>query len=60
MMSVSVYRSKPTAHQAPGGYWFLRIHNTALCQTVEVSITSAKAKELIAMSVPQLADGGGL
>jgi hypothetical protein len=58
-MLVSIYRTKPNAHQAPGGYWFLRIENgvTSLC--TEIPITPAKADELQRIGTPRLEDGGG-
>lgn len=59
-MLAAVYQSKPTAHQAPGGYWFLRIVNPDSGVTVETAVTEKKAVELKAMGVPQLVDGGGL
>lgn len=60
MMLTGVYRSKPTTHQAPGGYWFLRVTNPDSGVAREVTLTPKKAEELIAIGVPQLPDGGGL
>lgn len=60
MMLVALYRSKPNAHTAPGGYWFLRITRAETGVAREVTLTPAKAAELEAMGVPRLEDGGGL
>lgn len=59
-MLVAVYQNKPTPHQTPGGYWFLRVVNPSTGAVVETVITYNKAVELKTMGVPQLADGGGL
>jgi hypothetical protein len=59
-MLVALYRSKPNAHTAPGGYWFLRLTNPLGGTCREVTLTPAKAAELEAMGVPRLEDGGGL
>lgn len=59
-MLVAVYRSVPTRHQAPGGYWFLRIVNPVTNGNIETPLTAGKAAEFILLGVPQLKDGGGL
>ena len=60
IMLTGLYRSKPNAHTAPGGYWFLRITNPDSGACREVTVTPAKAAELEALGVPRLPDGGGL
>lgn len=57
---LGVYRSKPHAHQAPGGYWFLRIGDSTTSKVSEVTLTPGKAAELLAMGIPQLPDGGNV
>lgn len=59
-MLVALYRSKPHSHQAPGGYWFLRITNPDTGSVTETTLTPSKAETLEFMGVPRLPDGGGL
>jgi len=55
---VSVYRSKPNTHQAPGGYWFMRVTPTGSSTYLDLSITPKRAQELKALGALQLPDGG--
>lgn len=59
-MLVAVYRAKPNAFQSKGGYWFLRIENPVTGRVSETALIESKAKELEALGVPRLEDGGGL
>lgn len=60
MFNLYVYRSKPNAFQAPGGYWHLRIVNSAdgTRRSAETPISEGTAAQLIAMGATRLPDGG--